>query len=121
MAVDPATVYAVVAGSLVLIILVVTLINKFTQSSSDKDERRQGPARAGPPGVGRAAEGPRGVRRRPRGNRMRQRDDDSDEDFDDEDIAADVPEKEGKIGAKKMRKLQEKAEKKAMREVLNTV
>ena len=46
-------------------------------ASSDKNERRQAPARAGPPGVGRAAEGPRGMRRRQRPNRMRQREEDS--------------------------------------------
>lgn len=42
---------------------------------------------------------------------------DEDEDIDDDDIISEVQQPEGKIGVKKMRKLQEKAEKKAMREV----
>ncbi|GFO07808.1 Ddrgk domain-containing protein 1 [Plakobranchus ocellatus] len=116
MAVDPATAYAVVAGSLILIILIVTLISKFSQSSS-KDEKKPAATRAGPAGVARAAEGPRGIRRRgPRVNRMRRDEEDSDEDLDLEDDPVDVAQSEGKIGAKKMRKLQEKAERKAMRE-----
>lgn len=44
-------------------------------------------------------------------------DDDSvDDDMDEEDVLSQVPQPEGKVGAKKLRKLQEKAEKRAMRE-----
>lgn len=46
---------------------------------------------------------------------------DDDEDGDDETSALGDNQKEGKIGAKKMRKLQEKAEKKAAREVSSDI
>ncbi|XP_005092229.2 DDRGK domain-containing protein 1 [Aplysia californica] len=113
--VDPFTIYAVTAGVVVFIIVVVTLVSKFSSSSTSiKPENEGRPVQ--PPGR-RAMEGPQGMRRRaPRGNRMRLNQDDSDEE-DADDIFDNIPQQqEGKIGAKKLRKLQDKAERKAMRE-----
>lgn len=41
--------------------------------------------------------------------------------YDEEEVFNDIAEPEGKVGAKKLRKLQEKAEKKAMREVTENI
>ncbi|KAL4232113.1 DDRGK domain-containing protein 1 [Mactra antiquata] len=121
--VDPATAYLISAAVIVVLLAVISI---FCGSKSGKNEKagdqpvqaaaaRPRPrAREGPPGA-------RGVRRR--GNRMQIRDDESDDDgdgrpppVDDEMIEEEFGES-GKIGAKKLRKLQDKAEKKRQREI----
>ncbi|XP_059172774.1 DDRGK domain-containing protein 1-like [Physella acuta] len=110
--VDPFTAYAVTAFAIVFIILVVTLINKFRSTPPSTDKPRV----VAPVGIPPARNGPPGMRRRVRRNRMAV-DDASDDDDDEDDIPeVDVSKPEEKIGAKKMKKLQEKAERKAMRE-----
>ncbi|CAL1542276.1 unnamed protein product [Lymnaea stagnalis] len=110
--VDPFTLYAVAAVAIFIIICIVTIVSKFN-SSSEKDVKppRNAPI---PAQIAPARQGPQGVRRRVRGARMRVEEDDSDAEGDED--APDIPEVEGKVGAKKMKKLQEKAERKAMRE-----
>ncbi|XP_041368980.1 DDRGK domain-containing protein 1-like [Gigantopelta aegis] len=115
-AIDPFIVYLVVAVVIAIILLVVSLVNKFSSGTAKVNNA----ARAAPRPL--PAEGPPGVRRRVR-RRMRVDRDDSDEDgFDpdnideEEDMFDVVAQPEGKVGAKKMKKLQEKAERKAMRE-----
>jgi len=114
--VDPTLIYGVTAGVVLLIILIVTLVNKLAPSKKEKNEKEIQPV--GPPRA-RAMEGPQGMRRRgPRPNRMRlQQQDDSDENDDGDSTFDDIPQQEDKkIGAKKLAKLQRKAEQKAMRE-----
>ncbi|KAH9509616.1 hypothetical protein Btru_044016 [Bulinus truncatus] len=110
--VDPFTIYAVTAGTLLLIICIVSLISRFSSASAKEVPGRAQAGAIQPPANERR--GPVRVRRRiHRPNRVAD-DDDSNED-EDEDIP-EIAQPEGKIGAKKMKKLQEKAERKTMRE-----
>ncbi|XP_046348664.2 DDRGK domain-containing protein 1-like isoform X2 [Haliotis rufescens] len=114
--VDQFTIYIVTASVVALILLVVTLINKFSTSKNTNEREEAGQVNRPPP---RAAEAPPGARRRGPRRRMRLNRDDSDEemfDGDDDDIADTLNQGEGKVGAKKLKKLQEKAEKRAARE-----
>eukprot|EP00106_Octopus_bimaculoides_P010034 XP_014777476.1 PREDICTED: DDRGK domain-containing protein 1-like [Octopus bimaculoides] len=125
------TVYLVLVGLLLLTILILTLINRWFSSNEplqpvrvEAVQRLQNvPVRENIPV---------GARRKIARRRMqleRERDSDDDVPVDvgrgeepslsdnEESIFDNIAMPEGKIGAKKMRKLQEKAEKKAMREV----
>ncbi|CAI9733143.1 Hypothetical predicted protein [Octopus vulgaris] len=122
------TVYLVLVGLLLLTILILTLINRWFSSSEPLQ-----PVRAEPvhrlQNVPVRENIPVGARRKIARRRMQlERDSDDDapvnvgrgeeQSFSDneESIFDNIAMPEGKIGAKKMRKLQEKAEKKAMRE-----
>ncbi|KAI8792609.1 DDRGK domain-containing protein 1-like [Biomphalaria glabrata] len=111
--VDPSTIYIVTAGVLLLIICIVSLISKFSSSSTKATTQRQ-PGAALPQAANDRRAGPARVRRRVGRPSRNAGYEDSSED-DDEDLPEIEP-PEGKIGAKKMKKLQEKAERKAMRE-----
>lgn len=117
--VDPGTVYLVFAAIILFVIGVVSLFCKDNGNDKRRAERAQGPQAVARP---RAENAPPGVRRRgnrrPRGMVVV---DDSDEDEpaggEDDSIMDEIEEQEGKIGAKKLRKLQDKAEKKRQREI----
>ncbi|KAK3590224.1 hypothetical protein CHS0354_041289 [Potamilus streckersoni] len=113
-AVDPGTVYLVVA-SIIVITLILTSV--FCRGDNKKDgERNRRQQMAARP---REENAPPGLRRRqgPR-HRMQVAQDDSDEELDSEkeDDISGLDDIEGKIGAKKRRKLEEKAERKRHRE-----
>ncbi|GAB1603983.1 DDRGK domain-containing protein 1-like [Argonauta hians] len=126
------TTYLVLVGLLLITILILTLINRWFSSGEPLKPVRADPV---PQRVHHAPQVreniPVGARRKIARRRM-QLERDSDEDVpaantnrrdqqhegsdDDESIFDNIAMPEGKIGAKKLRKLQEKAEKKAMRE-----
>ncbi|KAL8572694.1 hypothetical protein ACOMHN_049823 [Nucella lapillus] len=110
--VDISTIYVVTAAVIGLIFLVVSLISKFSTGGNDQRQQREGGQLPPRP---RAAEGPPGGRRRRR-MRMQRDESDEEEEMDEDDILSQVQQPEGKIGAKKLKKLQEKAERKAVRE-----
>ncbi|XP_052772819.1 DDRGK domain-containing protein 1-like [Mya arenaria] len=115
------TVYLVLIAIIALVILLVYIFGGGDKKKGPED----GQAEAAAAGRPRAREGPPGaraggMRRRNRRGRMQMADGDSDEEggeMEEEDIFDEIGQTEGKIGAKKLRKLQEKAEKKRQREM----
>ncbi|XP_053389196.1 DDRGK domain-containing protein 1-like [Mercenaria mercenaria] len=122
--VDPATAYLVSAAVIVVLLIAISIFCG-DKSKKKKDEQRAGQAAAAGarPRAREAPPGGRAVRRRGnRGTRMQIRDEDSDEEYvpdpeEDEDIFDDFGESEKTMGAKKLRKLQDKAEKRRQREI----
>ncbi|XP_050397054.1 DDRGK domain-containing protein 1 [Patella vulgata] len=110
--VDPFTIYLVTAGIVAVIFLIVFIVNKFSSNDKKQGGEGGGPARRPVPVN---VEGPPGVRRRARRPRMVVRDE-PDELDDEEDVFADFAQPEKKVGAKKLKKLQDKADRKAARE-----
>lgn len=123
------TVYFVLATLLVLAILIITLIQRWQsrrQPSTVAHEEEVAVRRRMPDPVTRE-DLPTGARHRQARRRMQiERDSDEDtpdagqrhEEDEEEDIYDKIAMPEGKVGTKKLRKLQEKAEKRAMREQL---
>ncbi|CAE1318863.1 DDRGK1 [Acanthosepion pharaonis] len=126
------TVYFVLATLLVLAILIITLIQRWQsrrQPSTVAHEEESTVRRRMPDPVTRE-DLPTGARHRQARRRMQiERDSDEetpvasqrhedDDDDEEEDIYDKIAMPEGKVGTKKLRKLQEKAEKRAMREQL---
>ncbi|KAK6186573.1 hypothetical protein SNE40_008587 [Patella caerulea] len=110
--VDTFTIYLVTAGIVAVIFLIVVIVNKFSSNDNKGGDGGGGPARRPVPVN---VEGPPGVRRRARRQRMVVRDEPDDLD-DEEDVFADFAQPEKKVGAKKLKKLQDKADRKAARE-----
>ncbi|KAL3864356.1 hypothetical protein ACJMK2_006046 [Sinanodonta woodiana] len=114
-AVDPGTIYLVVALIIVVTLIITSIFCKGDNSKDGARNRRQQVA-ARP----RDENVPAGVRRRAgHRNRMQVAQDDSDEELDSEkeDDIPGLDDIEGKVGAKKRRKLEEKAERKRLREI----
>ncbi|ESO98361.1 hypothetical protein LOTGIDRAFT_231423 [Lottia gigantea] len=110
--VDQFTVYLVTAGIVGFILLIVTLINKFSPDSKKKKEGDGAPARRPAPVN---TDAPAAARHRA-GRRQRMVAREEPEEEEEEDIFADFAQPEKKVGAKKLKKLQEKADKRAARE-----
>ncbi|CAC5399015.1 DDRGK1 [Mytilus coruscus] len=110
--VEPGVVYLCLLGIVAVSILLISIFCKEKKGKKDEPAPRRNIAERQP-----VDNVPRGARQRvrPRGRRMMNREDDSAEGSEgDEDMFGNT-ERDGKIGAKKQKKLQEKAEKKANR------
>ncbi|XP_064602994.1 DDRGK domain-containing protein 1-like [Liolophura sinensis] len=115
---DP-VVYISAAVLVVFLLGVISFIAKTRNNGrigEGVNAGNEAPVARAPP-LRNVADLPAAARRRGGRRRMRVQRDDSDEEvYDEEEMFNDIAEPEGKVGAKKLRKLQEKAEKKAMRE-----
>lgn len=115
-AVDPSTIYIVLVAVIVLIMIIVSLVTKYFDKKDERPERQAAVPRQPEENI-RVGGRRQGPRRRMRVQGRQDRDDSGDEYMgeDGDDLFDKIEQPEGKIGAKKLRKLQEKAERKEQR------